>query len=120
MTMKRDVQFFQTNDGRCPVKEFIHGLTSKAAQKVVWTLLLLEDMEFLPAAYFKKLANTDDIWEVRVSLGSDAYRIFCFFAGNSIVVLTNGLVKKTQKTPPREIERAEAYKREYLARRKQS
>ena len=81
---------------------------------------MLEELETLPAAYFKKLVNTDDIWEVRVSLGSDAYRIFCFFAGNSIVVLTHGLVKKTQKTPHREIERAETYKREYLARRNRS
>jgi len=94
--------------------------TAKAAQKVVWTLSLLEELETLPAVYFKKLVNTDDIWEVRVSLGSDAYRIFCFFAGNSIVVLTHGLAKKTQKTPQREIERAEVYKREYLARRKRS
>ena len=118
--MKRDVRFYQTADGRCPVREFLDALPGKAAQKVVWTLSLLEEMETLPAAYFKKLVNTDDIWEVRVSLGSDAYRIFCFFAGNSIVVLTHGLVKKTQKTPPREIERAEAYKKEYLARRNRS
>ncbi len=118
--MKRDVQFYQTAQGRCPVCEFIDSLTGKAAQKVVWTLSLLEELETLPAAYFKKLVNTDDIWEVRVSLGSDAFRIFCFFAGRSIVVLTHGLVKKTQKTPPREIERAEAYKREYLSRRKRS
>lgn len=54
------------------MNEFIDGLTSKAAQKVVWTLSLLEELETLPAAYFKKLVNTDDIWEVRVSLGSDA------------------------------------------------
>lgn len=118
--MKRDVRFFKTSDGRCPVREFIDSLSSKVAQKVVWTLSLLEELETLPAVYFKKLVNTDDIWEVRVSLGSDAYRIFCFFAGNSIVVLTHGLAKKAQKTPQKEIERAEGYKREYLARRKKS
>jgi phage-related protein len=118
--MKRDVRFYQTDDGWCPVREFIDSLSGKAAQKVVWTLSLLEELDTLPAAYFKKLINTDDIWEVRITFGSDAYRIFCFFAGNSIVVLTHGLIKKTQKTPYREIERAEAYKREYLARRSNS
>ena len=87
---------------------------------MVWTLSLLEELETLPSVYFKKLVNTDDIWEVRVSFGSDSYRIFCFFAGKSIVVLTHGLVKKTQKTPQREIERTEFYKREYLTRRKKS
>jgi phage-related protein len=118
--MKRDVRFYQTDEGRCPVREFIDSLPGKAAQKVVWTLSLLEELGTLSAAYFKKLVNSDDIWEVRVSLGSDAYRIFCFFAGNSIVVLTHGLVKKTQKTPPREIERAEECKRKYLSRRSSS
>ena len=118
-SMKREVLFYQTDDGRCPVREFLDDLPGKTAQKIIWTLSLLEELDSLPSIYFKKLVNTDDIWEVRVSLGSDAYRIFCFFAGNSIVVLTHGLNKKTQKTPFREIERAESYKRQYLARRKQ-
>ena len=114
----RDVKFYRTVDGYCPVQVFIDSLSGKAAQKVVWTLSLLEELETLPTTYFKKLVNTDGIWEVRVSLGSDIYRIFCFFAGNSVVVLTHGLVKKTQKTPPGEIERAQAYRQEYLSRRK--
>lgn len=116
--MIRDVKFYKTADGFCPVLEFIDSLSGKAARKVTWTLSLLEELESLPSTYFKKLVNTDGIWEVRVSLGSDIYRIFCFFAGNSVVILTHGLVKKTQKTPPSEIDRAEAYKREYLSRRK--
>lgn len=116
--MKRDIVFYQTEDGRCSVKEFLDDLPGKAAQKVVWTLTLLEELDSLPSIYFKKLTNSADIWEVRVSLGSDAYRIFCFFAGSAMVVLTHGLAKKTQKTPLKEIQRAEAYKRKYLARRK--
>ena len=116
--MIRDVKFYKTTDGYCPVLDFIDSLSGKAARKVTWTLSLLEELESLPSTYFKKLVNTDGIWEVRVSSGSDIYRIFCFFAGNSVVILTHGLVKKTQKTPPGEIERAEAYKREYLSRRK--
>jgi phage-related protein len=46
------------------------------------------------------------------------YRIFCFFAGHSVVVLTHGLEKKSMKTPRKEIERAESYRRDYLNRRK--
>ena len=101
------------------MKEFLDDLPSKAAQKVVWTLALLEEQGSLPSIYFKKLVNTEDIWEVRVSMGTDSYRIFCFFAGSAMVVLTHGLAKKTQKRPVKEIERAEGYKREYLAGRKQ-
>ncbi|WP_460595442.1 type II toxin-antitoxin system RelE/ParE family toxin [Geomonas sp. Red276] len=43
--------------------------------------------------------------------------MFCFFAGDTVVVLTHGLAKKTQKTPARDIERAQACRRKYLARR---
>lgn len=100
------------------MKDFLDSLSGKAAQKVVWTFSLLEELETLPSVYFKKLVGSDDIWETRVAYGSDAYRVFCFFSGNSVVVLTHGIMKKTRKTPLREIERAESYKRDYLSRRK--
>jgi len=115
--MKREVVFYKKHDGRCPVREFLDTLPGKAAQKVIWTLSLLEELETLPSTYFKRLVNTEGIWEVRASSGNDAYRIFCFFAGDKLVVLTHGLAKKSLKTPLREIRRAESYRREYLARR---
>jgi hypothetical protein len=67
MNMLRDVKFYKTSDGYCPVQEFIESLSAKAAQKVTWTLTLLEEQEFLPNTYFKKLVDTDGIWEVRIS-----------------------------------------------------
>jgi len=91
-------------------------LPGKVAQKIVWVFRLLEDMDRVPASYFKKLAGTEDIWECRIQFGSNAYRIFCFFMNNS-VVLTHGFVKKSQKTPAGEIERAEAYRRDFFKRR---
>ncbi len=116
--MGRDIIFYKTGEGKCPVEEFLDSLPSKAAQKAVWVLSLAEDMDILPSSYLKKLVGSDDIWEFRFQYGSSAYRIFCFFAGKSVVVLTHGLVKKTQKTPHKEIERAEAYKQDFLKRRK--
>lgn len=113
----RNVKFYRTNDGKCPVQEFLDSLPAKAAQKVTWVLKLLEDVAIVPASYFKKLVNTDEIWECRVQFGSNAYRLFCFFIGNSVVVLTHGISKKSQKTPKQEIERAEAYRKEYMSRR---
>lgn len=53
----------------------------------------------------------------RIQCGSHAYQLFCFLAGHGVVVITHGLVKKTQKTPQRKIERAEAYRRDYVQRR---
>jgi phage-related protein len=114
--VSKTVTFYRTADGKCPVQEFLDSLSGRVAQKIVWVLRLLEDMDIVPASYFKKLAGTEDIWECRIQFGSNAYRIFCFFLNNS-VVLTHGFVKKSQKTPAREIERAEAYRRDFLRRR---
>ncbi len=88
------------------------SLPGKAAQKVVWVLKLIEDLEIVPSRYFSKLTGTEDIWECRVGFGSNIYRLFGFLHAGE-VILTHGLVKKTQKTPRSEIERAEAIKKEY-------
>ena len=113
----REVIFYQTASGQCPAREFLDSLSSRDAQKVAWVLSLLEELDLLPASYFKKLHGSEEIWECRIQLGSAAYRIFCFFAGRSVVVLTHGMRKKVQKTPRREIERAEEYRRDYLRRK---
>ena len=114
--MNRTVIFYRTVGGKCPIQEFIDSLPGKVAQKTVWVLKLLEDLEIVPSSYFKKLVGTEEIWECRIQFGSNTYRIFCFFIDNS-VVLTHGFVKKSQKTPVGEIERAEAYRRDFLKRR---
>ena len=115
--MNRTVIFYKTSDGKCPAQDFLDSLPGKAAQKVTWVLRLLEDMNIVPSSYFKKLLGTQEIWECRIQLGSNAYRILCFFTENSVVVLTHGFVKKTQKTPKAEIEKAETYRKDFLKRR---
>jgi phage-related protein len=91
--------FYRTADGKCPVLEFLDSLPGKVAQKIAWVLRLLEDLDIVPSSYFKKLIGTEEIWECRIQFGSNAYRIFCFFSGNSVVVLTHGFTKKSQKAP---------------------
>lgn len=71
----------------------------------------------VPVQYFKKLRDTEDIWEVRVNFRLNTYRILCFFATGNRLILTHGLMKQTQKTPQREIARAENYRKDYLSRR---
>lgn len=70
-------------------------------------------MQRVPETYLKHIENTDGIYEIRVQLGSDIYRIFCFFDKGQLVVLANGFQKKTQKTPKKEIELAIKIKAEY-------
>ncbi len=114
--MRRTVIFYKTADGKCPVKEFLVSLESKVAQKIVWVLNLLEDLESVPSLYFKKLVSSDGIWECRIKHGSNIYLIFCFMFKNSNIVLTHGFIKKTQKTPINEIEKAEKYKNYFIKR----
>jgi phage-related protein len=116
--MSREIILYSTKDGKCPVRDFLDSLPEKVFQKTSWVLQLLVDLDKIPSVYFKKLANTDDIWECRISSGSNIYRIFCFFHKGYIVVLTHGIVKKSQKTLQREITRAEEYKKDYLRRMK--
>lgn len=92
-------------------------MSDKQAQKVTWVLTIIKELDPIPAQYFKKLVNTDDIWEVRVTLGNNIFRLLGFFAGQDFVVLTNAFQKKTQKTPREEIKLAEVRKKEYLNRR---
>src|SRR3989337_2402758 len=111
--MGRKVQVYSTADGKCPVKEFLDSLPGKAAQKAVWVLQLMEEMEIVPSSYFKKLEGTEDIWECRVQHGSHTYRILGVFAGHATLVLTHGFIKKSQKKPAREIARAENWQKDF-------
>lgn len=115
--MGKTIIFYRTPEGKCPVQDFLDSLSGKVAQKVAWVLSLVEDLAIVPTAYLKKLVGSQEIWECRIQLGSNSYRIFCFFEGNSVIILTHGIVKKTQRTPPHEIEKAEAYRKDYLQRR---
>lgn len=113
--MKR-IDFYKTATGGSPVDEFLDTLSVSQVNKVLWVLKLVREFEPVPSQYFTKLVNTDDIWEVRVQLAGNIFRLLGFFEGNRVVILTNGFQKKTQKTPKREIELAEARKREYQSR----
>ena len=87
-------------------------------KKILWTLRVIEDLDRIPEIYFKHLEGTDGLYEVRVQSGSNIFRIFCFFDKNILVVIGHGFQKKTQKTPDRELERAEKIKREYYEEKK--
>jgi phage-related protein len=116
--MTRKVILYETESGKCFVKQFIQSLPVKIQREIIKILKLLEEVEILTEPYFKKLKDTDDIWEARKRFGSNSYRILFFFDGAAIVVLTHGFLKKRQKTPKDEILKAERYKNDYLRRKK--
>jgi phage-related protein len=94
-------------------EDFFKRKTKKVKAKIVWTFELIEELPKVPENYLKHIENTDGLYEIRVQLGSDIFRIFCFFDEGKLVVLANGFQKKTQKTPKQEIALASKIKMAY-------
>lgn len=97
--------------------EFLHRIPYPAADKMNYNMHRVMAGE-RNKEIFKKLENTE-IWEFRALYNKIAYRLFAFWDkdGETLVVATHGLVKKTQKTPPKEISKAEAIRKEYFKRK---
>ena len=112
----REIRFYRTESGHCPVEEFLDALSAKQAQKVTWVMQLIEELEMVPVKFFKKMTGTDDIWEIRIQSGNNIFRILGFVTENNLVVLNHAFQKKTQKTPKKEIAIAEARKKDHLLR----
>lgn len=95
-------------------KEFYIEQTDDVRDKINFVLRLVETQRIIPRKFFRIIEGSDGIYEIRVELDSNIYRIFCCMDKGSIVVLFHGFQKKTQKTPSKEIKRAEALKKEYF------
>lgn len=106
------VEFYATKDGREPAKEFLESLDAKMIAKILKIIELLEvNGPSLRLPYTEHLG--DGIFEIRAKQGSDIARVLYFFVIGKKIVLTNGFVKKTQKTPKREIEKAKRFRFDY-------
>ena len=114
----REIHFYRTISGHSPVENFFDTLSDRQVEKVLWVLRIIRDFEYIPKEYFKKLINTEDIWEIRVKSGSNIFRILGFFDKNKFIIITNGFIKKTRKTPRKEIKLAQERKKDYLERNK--
>ena len=93
--------------------DFFKSQPQKVKDKIIKVLDIIEQVERIPTTYLKYIEGTNGLFEVRVQLGNNIFRIFCFFDGNKFVVLLTGFQKKTQKTPRAEIKRAEKLLEEY-------
>jgi phage-related protein len=111
-----EINFYRTANGNCPVEEFLDSLTGKQAQKVAWTLQLIEELDRVPGKYLEKMTGTDNLWEVRVEFAGNIFRLLGWLDGGTLI-LGHGFQKKTPKTPAREIETTEQRKNDYFNRR---
>ncbi len=113
-----DVEYYEKEDGTFPAEEFILSLDSKMQAKMFRELDLLETFgNQLREPHSKPLG--DGIYEIRAKVASDITRVLYFFVVNKKIILTNGFVKKTQKTPDNEIAFAKKYRKDYLERNKE-
>lgn len=114
--MRFEVEFYETMKGEQPARAFLLSLDVKMRAKMVDAIMLLEENgNELRAPYSEHLS--DGIFELRAKVGSNITRVMYFFYVDRRIVLTNGFVKKTQKTPRAELERAIKYRADYLRRK---
>lgn len=111
------IEFYKKENGEEPLKKFLDSLPKKLREKTLLSISYLHDYGYqLNGLYSKKI--TDELWELRTKQSSDITRIMYFFFDRDKVILTHGFVKKTNKTPIKEIERAEKYRKDYYRRHK--
>lgn len=94
--------------------DFYKSQDFKVQEKIEYVLDLVRFEKQVPLKFFKYLENTNGIYEVRIITTFKSIRILCFFDQGDLIVLTNCFIKKSQKTPRKEIKMAEKLKKEYI------
>lgn len=101
--------------------EYFFGLLSKKVKaKIDEVLFMITIIERVPAKFFKSIEGVKGLFEIRIEYESNMYRIFCCFDKENLIVLFNGFQKKSQKTPAKEVAKAEKIMREYFNEQKQT
>jgi phage-related protein len=96
-------------------EDFLKKQTEKVQNKIFKVIEAIETLERVPETYLKAILTKKGLFEARVQLGSNIWRVFCFFDEGKLVILLNGFQKKSQKTPTKEIEKAAKLMMEYYA-----
>ena len=96
-------------------KDFKKTLRKETLQKVYQVFIYIMTQEQVPVKFLKAITGVTGLYEIRVEEGGNIYRIFCCMDDGRLVILFNGIQKKSQKTPPEEIERAKRIMNEYFA-----
>jgi phage-related protein len=99
-------------------EDFLVEQPKKVQDKIYKVLEAIETLERIPTNYLKLIVGTNGLYEARIQLGSNIWRVFCFFDKGRLVILLNGFQKKTQKTPKNEIEKALNLMNEYYENKK--
>jgi phage-related protein len=113
------VLYYETPEGKCPVREFIDSRKGRNQAKIFALISTLQDRgPTLPRPYADLLE--DGIHELRIRLSGDQFRVLYFFCFRRFIVLTHDFVKVTAKVPNAEIQKAKKYRSDFLSRFKES
>ncbi|WP_405354906.1 type II toxin-antitoxin system RelE/ParE family toxin [Ruminococcus sp.] len=112
-----EIIFYETEDSHKPVIDFLNSLDTKMRVKALREIQLLKEFGYTLREPNSK-ALQDGLFELRIKQGNNISRIIYFFFINNKIVMTNGFMKKTQKTPKAEIEKAKKYKDDFERRNK--
>ena len=93
--------------------DFYKSRKEKVQKKIDWIIGLVQTLQVIPEKFFKHIEGGDGLFEIRIKVSTNIYRIFCFFDEGNLVILLNGFQKKTQKTPKNEIKKALNLKQNY-------
>jgi phage-related protein len=85
----------------------------KVQRKIDFVFDLVRNIDVVPIQYFKYLKGTNGIFEIKVVTHLYSLRFLCFFSNQKLIIVTNTFIKKSQKTPKKEIQIAERIKKEY-------
>lgn len=113
MERNREIIFYENH-----FEEFFELLDNDLKDKIDEILYLITVVQQIPRKFFDSIKNVKGLFEIRIEFKSNIYRIFCCFNKGNLVVLFNGFQKKTQKTPAKEILKAELLMKKYFEEQK--
>ncbi len=110
-----EIVFYKTENGKNPVEDFLNELNDKMRAKMLLSIRIVREKGYQARIPYSEELE-DGIFELRAKVGSDISRVLYFFVIGRKIILTNGFIKKSQKTPKSEIERAKKYRADYFRR----
>jgi len=111
--MAREIRFYEKY-----FIEFYMSLDLPVQERIEYVFKVIRTVDIIPQKFLKHISETEGLYEIRIKVGSDIYRVFCCFDAGRIVILFNGFQKKSQKTPKKEIKKALKIKQAYFEKKK--
>jgi phage-related protein len=113
--MTREIRFYEKY-----FIDFYLTLDSTVQEKIEYVFKVIRTMDRILQKFLKHIESTDGLYEIRIMVGSNIYRVFCCFDEGKIVILFNGFQKKSRKTPKKEIDKALKLKQEYFDKKREN